>query len=1736
MRQFSNEEKNRLSKLGRDYLDKWRKDRDAAYNKFDERLKAFADDTKLPSFQEGSSELFIKLRDGLADGTYKKPSEFFEENARDLFNGWIYPCRKEAFYHTVDKLSSWIYSTSYRRRSMRTNNPEMIARRVMNITYSFYERDHFEDDICDILEEKLSEEKLGHMLFNYYNYGGFFPYVIAAEIDAGNSRMIDILKDSINSESDVITSRAMISGIFMSSSHELYELVGKLLEAARLQEGLRQAICEAMDEGTAEGFKTLLEVIYKNGYIRFSSIKRAVGTWLGLLDDETAKLDRISDKSIELVYNAINYPNKREEYLASEDCMKIHVALWAYGFDETDMLIEKINELSLSGTRHQVLAASYMAGQLDNSRLMHRAAYNVISAYSDDHEIMAAYMPCFMSGVMNKISLFGSRYNSSKDTSIYKERRYCDISDYFENNSEAEKYYSILGKIRSSFKGKELVFSPCIFPWNTEKLEKSDIVIRMAVIASGLRSNEMTDELCGILSEIDTWSRDHVVEMLLTQPESKLQMKTLTAALCDKSENTRSVAFKIMGQVQIMPENYMQMEEMLKYKAADARTNIISLLYKQDDELLFGTVSRLIGDKKEEKRTAALDIIMQLVKDTARSVLADKCKVLTASLKEPTTKEKILIDNIMGADKENEAESERLFDEADVYVPQIPDNSYTNECIELFMHYFPESQVGSMLSENFSKPDGNGEAYRQAAADIKALTDFIVLHEKDEFIGSNGETFVVGCAPHQFHERIEGYLCTVPLYSLWKGWFEENIASAERLAAMYVLAAAYTKTSVYTDEVSPVAEQLYGKGFDVLPSEKYIYHARDIINKLADEFISNDIFERLAAAEALWFIKCVPDDKVFILDEPSYGNKREEVPVISHAQIICIMGRLNCRNNEHIAETLPLAVSVAKKAISNKPDTPNYMRNRLNIPRVNYSSNGYNIRFDVPSLNAYLIAADRGVISKRTLFAYIFDENNISAALDNITSLIMAVRERDRQISARGVSYSWRNNRKLMAIRTLTGSENPDEDENRSLIELGTEVYSAVISQVLASELKRGDTPALYSKVISSINRIYGLDNFIAILSALGKDTLERSTYVSSGDSKKQTLSHLLAVCIPDENDNAEKLGEMIKATDITEQRLIEAALYSPEWIGIVGEYLKWEGFTSACYYFMAHMNERFDERRKAVIAKYTPLTDEELNLGAFDINWFRSAFDALGEKRFDMVYDAAKYISDGAKHSRARKYADAVLGRADKAKAAAAIADKRNKDLLMSYTLIPLGGEDDICERYLFLQKFLKESRKFGAQRSASEKKAVEISMQNLAINAGYADVTRLTLRMETKLIDDSRELFEDKQIDDIVIRLNVTEDGKCEVSVSKNGKALKSVPAKLKKNEYIVRINETKKNLTEQYRRTRLMFEQSMEDCIEFSVGELKILRENPVVFPIIKNLVFAKGGSLGFLDGNKLTDYAGNSTVLSDEDKVITAHPFALYTDGHWSDYQRYLFDNSIVQPFKQVFRELYIKTEEEKTVSSSRRYSGNQIQPARTAVCLKSRRWIADVEDGLQKVYYNENIVAKIYAMADWFSPADIEAPALEWVEFTHRKTGSPILISEIPDIIFSEVMRDVDMAVSVAHAGGVDPETSHSTVEMRSALVELTMPMFKLKNVRTEKNHAFIDGKYGSYSVHLGSGVIHKMGGAMINILPVHSQHRGKLFLPFADEDPKTAEILTKIILLAEDGKIKDPQILSQLTD
>jgi hypothetical protein len=192
----------------------------------------------------------------------------------------------------------------------------------------------------------------------------------------------------------------------------------------------------------------------------------------------------------------------------------------------------------------------------------------------------------------------------------------------------------------------------------------------------------------------------------------------------------------------------------------------------------------------------------------------------------------------------------------------------------------------------------------------------------------------------------------------------------------------------------------------------------------------------------------------------------------------------------------------------------------------------------------------------------------------------------------------------------------------------------------------------------------------------------------------------------------------------------------------------------------------------------------------------------------------------------------------------------------------------------------------------------------------------------------------------------------------------------------------------------------------------------------------------------------------------------------------------------------------------------------------------RGW--NTQDGVFKVFHDLGLTAAVHFDIGFTTPADVEGAALAGVTFTKRDQWKPIPLVEVPPRLFSEVMRDLDLVVSVAHAGGVDPEASASTVEMRENLLRETCALLNLKNVRFKATHALVDGELASYSVHLGSGSVHTMPGGALCIVPVHAQHRGRLFLPFADDDPRTAEVISKVLLLARDQEIQDPTILEQI--
>ena len=1725
MVEYSEKELEEQKKMTEEFEEQWRSVRINIRKGLTKEQKTFLKELEEWSIWYSIPEnpLTMKLYQGLKDGTYKKPSEFFEGEMQWIFEGIILPNAKKYVLYAMDNCIKWQYSHSYFRRSFQTADYSIHIKYILQVVLDFMRiRPHI-NDICTWKKGNFSVKEFAFSSPTICNY----PEMLMYELDHENEQLEEYLTDIIMGEGEEAFSRKIIIGIVRSENAKMHELLCKLLVAARLQEGLRQAICENADAGTIPAFLAIIKTVEENGLIRFSSVKRAVGTWLGFINDETGKLERISSKSIEYIVECLEHPASREEFLASEDSMKIYIALWSYGLYEAKDAIERCFTISKEGTKHQILTAGYFVENLNNEEFSHSLAKEIIAEHKGDWEILAVYLPYFMKWWYNN-------WFRAEDGTKHLQNL------YYKDKEEMEQYYDILLEMYQKCPKKKLEFSPCIFPWHSAVFTISNVAVRLCITAFLLQDMEKIDAACTLIKECDASDRWQCLKIVLEHPKTSKQREVLTEALSNRDSYTRGIAYKIVENTTLEQSNYLQIEDMLKYKAADMRANLITLLYKQEDEALYGSIERLISDKKEEKRTAALDLIMQLSKDEARSSLFEKTKVLAESITEATTKESILLGNILGSDIKQSGQSEEdLYQEGDQYIPVLSENAYVKSAIETYMSYFPDSKLAEQLHAEcvFDRTDEECETMKQAKADCQALSAFIELHKDDEFVNYRGETCVVGGNIYSFHERLEDNSSQIPFLSMWKEWYEEHIASKERLLRAMVFVQAYYAISRYTEQTEKYICTLYGDGYQKYKKYSFPQHLHCILEGLGWIYIPAEDWKKLAVAQGQWYVTCVPDEDVLIRQKQSDDEENEKedyseygkyAHLITHAQIGFLFERLVWHNDDLFEVVFPIAVATGQKSFAKTK-----YRSVLDPDVCRMTVADSYSHFYPPRFRAYIIAAFRGFISKEAMYCYLFDEQNIAEVLEGLSAIVSFLRDYEDQKEAEKQGLSWKYHRSKNEVNALVEKEKDFTAEDEKLLKFAEEIYENIMEVVLSVELKRGDSETKYSKYIRRIGRIYGMERFIAILSAMGKETLERSSYADT-KTKKGSLSHLLRVCLPKKEDNAKMLKTMVKGTDITDKRLIEAALYSDEWIDIVAEYLGWDSFKSGCYYFMAHMNEWFDSRKEAMFAKYTPLTPEELNVGAFDVKWFWSAYEGLGEKRFQMLYTAAKYISDGSKHSRARKYADAVLGKLDIDETEALILDKRNKDLLMAYTLIPLKDEEDICRRYLFLQEFLKKSKTFGSQRSASEKKAVETAMTNLATNAGYADVLRLTLRMETKLIDDSRELFEEKEIEDVTVKLVVSEDGKTDIVCMKGEKKLKSVPARLKKNPYIVSIKQTKKNLTEQYRRTKVMFEQAMEDGTEFTVGELAILRQNPVALPIIKDLVFVCDKEIGFLEDTQLIDVDGKVTQLKEEQNVIVAHPFHLYESGQWTAYQKNLFERKVVQPFKQVFRELYVKTEEEKGMQYSLRYSGNQIQPAKTVACLKSRRWLADIEDGLQKVYYEENIVATIYAMADWFSPADIEAPTLEKVVFYHRQTGKALTIESIPDVIFSEVMRDVDLAVSVAHAGGVDPETSHSTVEMRAALLEFTLPLFKLSNVTIQGSHAMVEGKYGSYTIHLGSGVIHKQGGIMISVLPVHSQHRGKLFLPFADDDPKTAEIMTKVIFFAEDHKIKDPSILEQI--
>lgn len=275
--------------------------------------------------------------------------------------------------------------------------------------------------------------------------------------------------------------------------------------------------------------------------------------------------------------------------------------------------------------------------------------------------------------------------------------------------------------------------------------------------------------------------------------------------------------------------------------------------------------------------------------------------------------------------------------------------------------------------------------------------------------------------------------------------------------------------------------------------------------------------------------------------------------------------------------------------------------------------------------------------------------------------------------------------------------------------------------------------------------------------------------------------------------------------------------------------------------------------------------------------------------------------------------------------------------------------------------------------------------------------------------------------------------------------------------------------------------------------------------------------------------------------------------------WRDW---LFEQQVRQPFKQAHREVYIVTDAEITTNSySNRYAAHIIRQHIFNALCRERGWRYQLQG--QWDSYNTptlQIPAWEYKVEFWVETDTVQDSANDMGIFNYLQTdqvrfyneNGQVNMVDVPNVVFSECMRDVDLFVGVTSIGA-DPnwrdrgeerfhgywsDFSFGELEVsgkeRKALLENIIPKLQIKKQCTfENNFLIIEGKLRTYKIHMGSGnILMKPNDQYLCIVPDRKKDQN-IFLPF-EGDSTLSTILSKAFMLANDDKIKDSTITSQI--
>ncbi|MET8230377.1 DUF4132 domain-containing protein [Micromonospora sp. NPDC005298] len=334
-----------------------------------------------------------------------------------------------------------------------------------------------------------------------------------------------------------------------------------------------------------------------------------------------------------------------------------------------------------------------------------------------------------------------------------------------------------------------------------------------------------------------------------------------------------------------------------------------------------------------------------------------------------------------------------------------------------------------------------------------------------------------------------------------------------------------------------------------------------------------------------------------------------------------------------------------------------------------------------------------------------------------------------------------------------------------------------------------------------------------------------------------------------------------------------------------------------------------------------------------------------------------------------------------------------------------------------------------------------------------------------------------------------------------------------------------------------------------------------DHPLARTLARRLIWTVGGVACCWGGDALRTVDGTVLDPAADATVRLWHPVLDPTEV--LPWRAFLARHEITQPFKQAHREQYLLTDAERATGTySNRFAAHIVQQHRLNALLSRRGWsyVQHRNDGAS---YD----LPWLALPDWGLRAQLNVAGIEdrddgvfdtmgtdqlWFV---RGEHTPVPLEEVPAVVLSEVMRDVDLFVATAGVGA-DPnwydggpagryrdywaQTSFGdltpTAQTRRDVLAELIPRLGIAD-RCTVTDRFLDvrGDLHTYRIHCGSGnILIAPDDRYLCIIPASAKAREpELFLPF-EGDNRLAEIISKALLLAADKKIKDPVILRQL--